>query len=89
MINWIGIATFLVVIGVTIKIIHHYASKHTDFYVFIFVFLGYFLAFGILGLIPYDLYLTTASDVSNASIDSSQLLVLWTVVYWSAFVLCW
>lgn len=49
--------TIITLIGVfvlTCSLIYHYASKNTPKYIYLLSFLGYFLAFSIVVIVPYD-----------------------------------
>lgn len=59
--NWFTISALVLVFFITIYLIYHYASKRTPLYVYFFVFVGWFLAFAIVALLPYDIYLVGSS----------------------------
>jgi hypothetical protein len=89
MINWFTWISVLVVFLFTIFIIQHYASKITPVYVYVFVFLGYFSAFVLIVLIPYDIFLSLSKESQDVRERKEFLNVLWHLVYWSVFCLCW
>ena len=76
MINWVAFSSILIVLMITIKLIHYYSAKNTKKYVHFSVFLGYFLAFALVGLIPYDLYLAISSEPSSKEPGQQILRVL-------------
>lgn len=86
MFNWVALLSLLVISATTTKIIHYYSSKSTKYYVLCFVFLGFFFAFGLVGLVPYDVYLSITPETSSGR---TTLYILWEVVYWVLFVQCW
>jgi hypothetical protein len=55
--NEFTVAGLIIVFFFTAYLIYQYAAKHTPLYVYFFVFVGWFLAFAILVLVPYDVYL--------------------------------
>lgn len=89
MISWLTLATMAVVFVFTAWIIRHYASKSTAVYVYIFVFLGYFLAFVLVVLLPYDIYLSIDNSLANIKELRFILSIIWRVIYWIVFILCW
>ena len=72
MINWFTWSLMVAVFAFTIGIIYWYASKSTPKYVYVFVFAGYFLAFVLVVLIPYDIYLSIASNSEGADIEDRK-----------------
>ena len=82
----------------TCFLIYHYAAKNTPKYIYLLSFLGYFLAFSIVVIIPYDVDLVLSiqaislqhdSDVTDVQDTQFVLAICWRVVYWTVFVLCW
>ena len=74
----------------TVLLIYLYASKSTPIYVLVFVFIGYSLGFALVVLIPYDI--ATVIITQTLSDDKSRqenLVVIWDIIYWTVFVLCW
>lgn len=55
--NWFTVSCLILVFFFTIYLIYSYAMKKTPVYVYFFVFIGWFLAFAIVALLPYDIYL--------------------------------
>ncbi|OMJ72452.1 hypothetical protein SteCoe_29108 [Stentor coeruleus] len=89
MISWLTWFSMGIVFLFTIWIIQHYASKSTSIFVYIFVFLGYFLAFVLVVLLPYDIYLSIEDNLPNIKDLRFVLSIIWRVIYWTVFVLCW
>ena len=81
MINWFTWISMLIIFVFTISIIHYYAAKSTAYYVYVFVFLGYFLAFALVVLIPYDVYLSIASPSEDIHQRKFELEIIWHIVY--------
>lgn len=86
MINWFTLVSLLVVFLFTVLLIYNYASKSTGYYVYFFVFAAYFLAFALVVLIPYDIYISISSGPEDIKFNLS---ILWRVIYWVVFALCW
>lgn len=89
MINWFTWISVLTIFLFTVYIIQHYASKSTPAYVYIFVFLGYFSAFVLIVLIPYDIFLSLSVTTPDIQSRKSFLNIIWHFVYWTVFSLCW
>lgn len=89
MINWIALVSLFFMLLITVKLIHYYSSRSAKFHIYFFVFIGYFLAFALVGLIPYDVYLATSEDYVNKEIEKELIYLLWTVIYWVGFGMCW
>lgn len=88
--NFITIALLFLVFVFTGLLIYGYAAKNTPVYVYFFVFIGYFMGFALVVLIPYDIAIVNASQtLSQDSARQESLLVIWDVVYWAVFCLCW
>lgn len=84
MVGWFTILILSLIFLFTLTLLYHYPSKGTPILVYILVFIGWFTSFGIIALIPYDIFLTTTEEG-----DEQLLLTAWIVVYWTAFSLCW
>jgi hypothetical protein len=79
--NWIALlATFCVFLFVA-RLIYFYASKTTNWYVYTFVFIGWFLAFGIVVLIPFDVHAAISENLDEDELSS--LHISWRVAYWT------
>jgi hypothetical protein len=88
MINWVSLISLLTVLCLSIWIIVHYAAKGTKKWVCVFVFFGFFLAFGLVGLVPFDVYVSQHPSVEH-DFSSAELLIMWQTAYWLSFSLCW
>ena len=84
MVGWFTILILCCVFLFTVFLLYQYPSKSTPAIVYIVVFIGWFTAFGIVTLIPYDVYLSNGGEG-----DKDLLHTAWVVVYWIAFGLCW
>jgi len=75
----------------TVYLLLYYASKRTPIYAYCLVFVTLLLTFGIVTLIPYDVYLVQPMQTLAESDGNAQdtLHQVWIGVYWSLFVLCW
>ncbi|CAG9312794.1 LMBRD2_1 [Blepharisma stoltei] len=84
MVSWF---TILLVIGITaftVYLLKIYPSKKTQYYVYFFVFIGWYLAFVIVTVLPYDVYLSLGGEGNK-----DDLHVCWNIIYWIIFALCW
>jgi hypothetical protein len=63
--NWLALGLLIVVFLFTVHLVRHYASKDTPGYVYFFVFVGWFLAFGIVVLIPLDVYAAISESIDR------------------------
>jgi uncharacterized membrane protein len=63
--NWVAISLLVIVFLFTIHMVRHYATKGTPWYVYFFVFIGWFLAFSIVILIPFDVYASMGDNLSK------------------------
>lgn len=84
MVSWFTILLVILVFGFTFYLLKIYPSKKTQYYVYFFVFIGWVLAFIILTVVPYDVYLAKGGEG-----DKDTLYVCWNIIYWIIFVLCW
>lgn len=76
----------------TLYLVYRYAMKSTPYHVYFFVFIGWFLAFAILVLVPYDVYLVRPRqclDQSEVLGGQAEMKLFWQVLYWAVFCLCW
>merc|ERR1719453_1465432 len=71
----------------------HFAQREVNWFSFLTSLLGFVLSFGIIALIPYDVWSTLALQEAEATgtPPSSQVLVdsSWELIYWATFILCW
>ncbi|PRP88582.1 LMBR1 domain-containing protein [Planoprotostelium fungivorum] len=70
-------------------------------YVTVSVYIGWFCCFGILLLLPLDVIMSLYTSCSKANgqqgsctrpwvlLEDHELLILWRIVYWTAYILCW
>ena len=66
-----------------------YASfRNTPWYVTAFTILGWFLSFGIVILLPMDMTMTYVARNGN-DIPMGSLIMIWRILYWLTFALCW
>jgi hypothetical protein len=84
MISWFSI---LLVIGsfcLIIQMLRVYPAKDTPKYIYIFVFIGWWLPFVSIALIPFDVYCALSGQD-----EGSLLYVSWDLLYWVTFSFCW
>lgn len=87
MINWVAFASILFTCVLSGLIINKYSSSKARNKVLHFsVFLGFTSAFCLIGLVPYDIYITKNSRYASSD---SQLFIMWQVLFWISFMLCW
>ena len=87
-----NITALVCVFVLTVALLLYYPAKDTRWYVYWWVFVSWFLAFWIIVLIPFDVYLVTPTQTLTTSAtasDKDTLRLCWRVVYWTVFVLCW
>jgi hypothetical protein len=84
MVGWFTILVLSLIFCFTILLLHGFPSKNTPILVYFLVFIGWFTSFGIVALLPYDIFLTKTEEG-----DEQLLHTAWIVVYWLAFGLCW
>ncbi|CAG9331206.1 LMBRD2_4 [Blepharisma stoltei] len=89
MINFLTWGLLLLACFLSWFIIYTYASKSTAFYVYFFSFIGYFLGFAIVALIPYDIYLGKTNSEYDSQQEADLMRSVWLSVYWTVFALCW
>ena len=87
MTNWFSIGSLLEVFVFTLVLLCYYAAKHTPCYVLVFVFIGWSLAFGIIAILPYDVYLAIESPQDPSS--QTHMWFVWESLYWAVQILCW
>ena len=84
MVGWFTIFMLACVFLFTIRLLYQYPSKKTPIFVYMIVLIGWFTSFGVVTLIPYDVYLANGGEG-----DKEFLHFCWLVVYWTVFFLCW
>lgn len=67
--NEFTVTGLILVFFFTVYLVYHYAKKHTPFYVYFFVFIGWFLAFVIVVLVPYDVFMVRCTLDSRRFLD--------------------
>jgi len=71
----------------------HFAQREVNWFSFLTSLLGFVLSFGIIALIPYDVWEALAmQEAQQAGAElPSQVLVdsSWELIYWATFILCW
>jgi len=71
----------------------HFAQREVGWLSFLSSLLGFVLSFGIIALVPYDVWeaLTLEEARKNQQELPSQVLVdsSWELIYWATFMLCW
>lgn len=90
--NEFTVAGLVLVFFFTVYLVYHYAAKRTPLYVYFFVFIGWFFAFAILVLVPYDVYLVKPRqclDKTDFLGGQQEMKVFWELLYWTVFCLCW
>ncbi len=71
---------------VTIVILRYMADRtRTPFICQIFTFIGWFIGFSMVFLIPLDIYTT----IDNGDVAEPSLIWIWYVYYWASFALNW
>lgn len=83
MISLFPLVAALVVICLCGKLMYSYAAKDASILVSFCAFASWLLSFGIIAILPYDVYQTL--DKKN----EVDLVFVWDGIYWSVFVLCW
>lgn len=71
----------------------HFAQREVNWFSFLTSLLGFVLSFGIIALIPYDVWQALAlQEAQQSQVElPSQVLVdsSWELIYWATFLLCW
>lgn len=83
----------------TLIYLYKYAHHSTPVLVQIATFIGWFMGFSIIAILPLDILITTQSEkllsdndlITNdeREVAMRALTMIWGVFYWTAFVLCW
>lgn len=84
MFNWLIILELVIVLGFSVFLLCNYPTRDTRCFVHIVVFISYLFTFGIMAIVPFDVYVALGGEGDNA-----VLLMLWKTLYWTVFVLCW
>lgn len=63
----------------------HFAQKEVSWLSFLTSLAGFVLAFGVVDLVPYDVWEARAHKVKGEGLAAEA----WEAVYWVTFVLCW
>lgn len=84
MISWFSIVLVICSFMLIILMLRKFPSKLTPKYVYAFVFIGWWLPFVSIALVPFDVYCAISGT------DASSLLyVSWDILYWVTFAFCW
>lgn len=84
MLNWFAILLVVASFGIIVQMLRVFPAKNTPIYVYAFVFIGWFLPFVTIALVPYDVYVTLSGDGPKEFI-----YVAWDVLYWIIQSFCW
>ena len=84
MVNWFAILLVVICFGIVIQMLRKYPVIDTPIYVYIFVFIGWFLPFVTIVLVPYDVYVSLTNDG-----PTELLYTCWKTLYWIIFSFCW
>lgn len=84
MVGWFTILILGIVFLFTVYLLCHYPSRNTPIFVYLLVFIGWSTSFGIVAILPYDIF-----QAEEKAGDLYILEIGWIVVYWTAFALCW
>lgn len=84
MLTWFTILILALVFILTCLLLFIFPTKQTPVHVYLFVFVGWFTAFVIVTLIPYDVALARGGEGNK-----DFLYTCWRIVYWTVFCLCW
>ena len=57
MISVFSILAIIAVFGFSLRLLYYYASRSTPWHIYALVFIAWTMAFGIIALLPYDVYL--------------------------------
>lgn len=77
-----------VVVGVGSSIaLLHYAQREVSWCSFVISLLGFVLSFGIVALVPHDVWEALSSEETPRG--HSQAVGGWEFIYWATFLLCW
>lgn len=91
-------ATFLLggaALGVVVLpvVVGRFSQLEVPWFAFLASLLGFALSFGIVWLVPFDVYEALASSAANKRQEAlpPQMFVafVWELIYWPLFVLCW
>jgi hypothetical protein len=61
MISIFSILAIVVVFAFSIRLMLHFAAKQTPYHIYLLVFVAWTMAFGIVALLPYDVYLVPST----------------------------
>ena len=84
MVNWFAILLVIISFGIIIQMLRVFPVKNTPVYVFCFVFIGWFLPFVTIALVPYDVYITLSGDGPK-----DLIYACWEAMYWIIQSFCW
>ena len=84
MVNWFAILLVIISFGIIVQMLRVFPVKDTPIYVYIFVFIGWFLPFVTIALVPYDVYVTLSGDGPKDLIYDC-----WDAMYWIIQSFCW
>lgn len=89
MISIFSILAIVIVFAFSIRLMLYFAAKQTPVFIYFLVFVAWTMAFGIVALIPYDVYLVFLTQAISGEKHNELLFILWKIVYWTVFALCW
>ena len=61
-VNWFAILLVIISFGIIVQMLRKFPSKETPSYVYLMVFIGWFLPFVTIVLVPYDVYVSLSDD---------------------------
>ena len=83
-VNWFAILLVIISFGIIVQMLRKFPSKETPSYVYLMVFIGWFLPFVTIVLVPYDVYVSLSDDGPK-----DLLYACWDTLYWIIFSFCW
>jgi hypothetical protein len=72
-------------------ILLHFAQREVNWFSFLTSLLGFVLSFGIIALVPYDVWEALSLEEAQELGNDDKVLVdsSWELIYWATFILCW
>ncbi|CAD8073309.1 unnamed protein product [Paramecium sonneborni] len=66
-------------------LVREYSQQQVPFYVKLLTYISWILSFGIVFIIPHDIYYT----LNDYGDGYEYIVLLWKWIYWGNFILCW
>jgi len=85
--KWLVLGQILLSVGYVWHLVRSYSCKDVPLYLRGLIFSTWLLSFGIVFMLPLDIYYSISANESEESV--ARISLVWKIVYWLNFVITW